>query len=76
MSSGAGAAIGVHEGITVLLHQAKRLPSLGDKLILLAIGVACFGVPLQIAFGLIRLIQRHLSRRATAYSLEGAASGA
>jgi ABC-type amino acid transport system permease subunit len=76
MSSGAGAAIGVREGITVLLQQAERLPSLGGKLLLFAIGVACFGIPLQIAFGLTRLIQHHLYRRAAAYNLEGAASGA
>jgi ABC-type amino acid transport system permease subunit len=74
MSSGAGAAIGVREGITVLLHQAERLPALGDKLVLFAIGVACFGIPLQIAFGLTRLVQRHLSRRAAAYGSEAAAT--
>lgn len=64
MSSGAGAAIGVKEGITVILRQAERLPSLGDKLILFAIGVACFGIPLQAAFALIRLVQHHLGRTA------------
>lgn len=76
MSSGAGTAIGVREGITVLLHQAERLPSLGGKLVLFAIGVACFGIPLQIAFALTRLVQNRLGRRAAAYTLEGAPSGA
>jgi hypothetical protein len=76
MSSGAGAAIGVHEGITVLLQHAEHLPTLGDKLLLFAIGVACFGIPLQIAFGLTRLLQHRLSRRAAAYRPEGATSSA
>jgi hypothetical protein len=76
MSSGTATAIGVREGITVLLQHAERMPSLGLKLAVFAIGVACFGIPLQIAFGLTRLIQRHLGRRAAAYSLESAASGA
>lgn len=62
MSSGAGAAIGVNEGIAVLLRQAELLPSLGDRLVLFAIGVAAFGIPLQIGFALIRALQRHLSR--------------
>lgn len=62
MSSGAGAAIGVNEGIAVLLRQAELLPSLGDRLVLFAIGVAAFGIPLQIGFALIKVLQRRLSR--------------
>jgi hypothetical protein len=69
MSSGSGAAIGVTEGITVLLHQAELLPSLGGKLMFFAVGVACFGIPLQAAFALIRLIQRRLGRIAIRNSL-------
>ena len=76
MSSGTGTAIGVREGITVLLHQAELMPSLDHKLLVFAIGVACFGVPLQIAFAVTRLIQNRLGRRAAAYSLDGAASSA
>ncbi len=76
MSSSAGTAIGVREGITVLLQQAERMPTLGQKLVLFAIGVACFGIPLQIAFGLTRLVQNRLGRRAAAYSLQSAATGA
>ena len=60
MSSSAGAAIGVPEGVAVILRQAEKLPSLGDMLVLFAIGVTCFGIPLQAGFALIRLIQRHL----------------
>ena len=39
MSSSAGAAIGVTEGITVILRQAEQLPALGDRLVLFAIGM-------------------------------------
>jgi len=62
MSSSAGAAIGVPEGVAVILRQAEKLPSLGDMLVLFAIGVACFGIPLQAGLALIRLVQRRLGR--------------
>ncbi len=62
MSSSAGAAIGVTEGIAVILRQAELLPSLGDKLALFAIGVVFFGIPLQAGFAVMSLIQRRLSR--------------
>lgn len=62
MSSGAGAAIGVTEGIAVILRQAEHLPGLDDKLLLFAFGIALFGIPLQAAFYLIRVLQARLSR--------------
>jgi hypothetical protein len=62
MSSSAGAAIGVPEGVAVILRQAEKLPSLGDMLVLFAIGVVCFGFPLQAGFAVIRLIQHCLGR--------------
>ena len=62
MSSSAGAAIGVTEGITVILRQAEKLPALDERLVLFAIGVVMFGIPLQLAFVLISLIQKRLSR--------------
>jgi hypothetical protein len=65
MSSSAGAAIGVTEGITTILREAERLPSLGDKLVLFAIGIVFFGVALQAGFAIIRILQRHLGRLAT-----------
>jgi ABC-type arginine transport system permease subunit len=65
MSSSAGAAIGVTEGIAVILHQAEYLPSLGGKLALFAVGIAFFGVPLQIGFAVLTMIQRRLGRIAT-----------
>ena len=65
MSSGAGAAIGVPEGIAVILRQAEQLPTLGDKLMLFAIGVAFFGIPLQLCFAGMSLAQRRLTRLVT-----------
>ena len=62
MSSSAGAAIGVPEGITIILRQAEQLPSLGDKLALFAVGILFFGIPLQAGFAVMSLFQRRLSR--------------
>jgi len=64
MSSSAGAAIGVPEGIAVILREAELMPTLGDKMVLFAIGILCFGVTLQAGFALMRLLQRHLGRLA------------
>ena len=65
MSSSAGAAIGVGEGIAVILREAERLPSLGDKFILFAIGIACFGIALQAGFALVNLVKRRLGHLVT-----------
>jgi len=65
MSSSAGAAIGVTEGIAVILREAVLLPSLGGKLVVFAIGILFFGITLQAGFALMRLLQRHLCRLAT-----------
>lgn len=65
MSSSAGAAIGVTEGIAVILREAVLLPALFDKLVLFAIGILFFGVTLQAGFAIIRVLQRHLGRLAT-----------
>ncbi len=64
MSSSVGAAIGVHEGIAVLLHEAEHLHAFGDKLVLFAIGVGCFGIPLQATLAATRFMQNHLGDRA------------
>ena len=56
MSSSAGAAIGVTEGIAVILRESVLLPSLGDKLVLFAIGILFFGITLQAGFALMRLL--------------------
>jgi hypothetical protein len=63
MSSGAAAAIGVPEGISIILRQAEQLPALADRLVLFAFGIVLFGVPLQLGLALIRWLQRELGRR-------------
>jgi len=65
MSSSAGAAIGVVEGITVILRQAEHLPTLGDKLVLFAIGIVFFGIPLQAGFVLMSFLHSYLRRTVT-----------
>ena len=64
MSSSAGAAIGVSEGIAVILREAERMPTLGDKMVLFTIGIVCFGITLQAGFALMRLLQHRLGRLA------------
>lgn len=63
MSSSTGAAIGVSEGIAVILREAERMATLADKLVLFAVGVLCFGAVLQGGFALINLLHRRISRR-------------
>ena len=63
MASGAAAAIGVPEGISMMVREAALLPTLGDRLIVFAIGIVLFGVPLQIGLALMRWLQRELGRR-------------
>jgi len=62
MSSSAGAAIGVTEGITVILRQAEQLASFADRLVLFALGIVLFGIPLQAGFVLMSLFQRRFGR--------------
>jgi ABC-type arginine transport system permease subunit len=64
MSSSAGAAIGVTEGIAVILREAEQMPTLADKLVLFGIGIFFFGMALQAGFALVRALQRHLGRLA------------
>lgn len=64
MSSSAGAAIGVSEGITIILRQAEQLPTLADRLALFAVGIVLFGIPLQAGFAIMSFIQRRLGRLA------------
>jgi hypothetical protein len=67
MSSSVGAAIGVPEGIAVLLREAEKMPTLGGMLVLFAIGVISFGIPLQAGFAAIRWLQRRLGHAAQRY---------
>lgn len=63
MSSSTGAAIGVNEGVAVVLREADRWPALGDKLVVFAIGVFAFGVVFQSGFAVVRLTLAWLGRR-------------
>ena len=58
--AGAAAAIGVPEGISVILREAAVLPALGDRLIVFATGIVLFGVPLQLGLAFMRWLQREL----------------
>ena len=62
MSSSAGAAIGVPEAISMILRQAQKLHSIGGMLVLFMIGIVCFGVPMQLGFAAVRMLQRRLAR--------------
>ena len=62
MSSSAGAAIGVGEGIAVILREAERLPSTQEKFVLFAIGIACFGIALQAGFAMINLLKHQIGK--------------
>ncbi len=63
MSSGAGAAIGVSEGVAVVLREAERWPMLAEKLVVFASGVICFGLVFQTGFALVRLARGRLDSR-------------
>ena len=62
MSSSVGAAIGVTEGITVIRRQAEQLPSFDERLVLFAVGIVLFGIPLQAGFVVMSLFQRRFGR--------------
>ncbi|MEA2738130.1 MAG: hypothetical protein QOH05_1437 [Acetobacteraceae bacterium] len=61
MASSAGAAIGVTEGISVIVSQSERLPSLADRMELFAIGVLLFAVTLQGGFMIVSILRYRLS---------------
>src|SRR5260370_26281825 len=56
MSSSAGVAVCVAEGITVILRQADQLPTLDDRLGLFAIRLVLFRTPLHRGFAIIRFV--------------------
>jgi ABC-type amino acid transport system permease subunit len=60
MSSSVGAAIGVSEGITVILRQAERLPLFVHRLELFGIGILLFGITLQGGLAAVNVVRRHL----------------
>jgi hypothetical protein len=57
MSSSAGAAIGVTEGVTTLLRYASRIDSIQERLMLYAIGILFFGIVMQTGFALINRLR-------------------
>jgi hypothetical protein len=63
MSSGSAAAIGVKEGISVILRQADRFPSVLDRLWVFAIGVFVYGLLLQTGFLVVMALRRYLAHR-------------
>jgi hypothetical protein len=73
MSSSAGAAIGVNEGVMTLLRYASRLESTQERLLLSAVGILFFGIIMQTAFALINRLRTVLiarvSKRAESLSL-------
>lgn len=62
MSSSAGVAIGVNEGVAVVLREAERQATLGDQMLVFAVGVFAFGAVFQIGFALVRIMMRRLGR--------------
>lgn len=64
MSSGAAAAIGVTDGIAVILRQANTLSSLSQRLLLFALGILVFGAILQSGFLAIDGLRAVMTRRA------------
>ena len=75
MSSGAGAAIGVSEGVAVVLREAEHWPMQSSKLLVFGSGVACFGLVFQTGFALVRLARGRLNspRPATVAAIPAAA---
>jgi ABC-type proline/glycine betaine transport system permease subunit len=65
MSSASAAAIGVPEGIAVILRQADQFPSVSDRLWVFAIGVGVYGLILQTGFLLVMELRRFLAHRVT-----------
>lgn len=65
MSSSAGVAIGVNEGVAVVLREAETYPSFGDQMLVYAIGVCAFGIVFQIGFACVRIMMRLLQASGT-----------
>jgi hypothetical protein len=63
MSSGFGAAVGVSEAVSATMHQAERLPALGDRILLFAVAIAFFAAVVGPLNVLGRLAVRRLISR-------------
>ena len=66
MSSGFGAAIGVSEAVGVTMHEAERLHSAGERIVLFIIAIALFVAVFRSANVLIGYLVRRLSAGAVA----------
>jgi len=62
MSSSAGVAIGVNEGVAVILQEAELQVTLGERMIVFAIGAFAFGALFQLGFAVVWAIIWYLSR--------------
>jgi ABC-type arginine transport system permease subunit len=65
LSSGAGAAVGVVEAITVTLRETERLPEVRDRIVLMLVVMLFFIVALQTIYYAIDLLRLRLTRRVT-----------
>lgn len=61
MSSSVGVAIGVNEGVAVVLREAETYSAFGDQMLVYGVGVFAFGAFFQIGFACVRLMMRLLS---------------
>lgn len=60
MSSGIGAAIGVHEGISIIIRQAERTSGLLPRMIVYAVGIVVFGLVTRFGFLLAETLKSAL----------------
>jgi ABC-type amino acid transport system permease subunit len=63
MSSSAGVAIGVQEGVAVVLQQAELQDTHGERMLVFAVGVFAFGAIFQVGFAVVRTMMWYLSRK-------------
>ena len=62
MASSAAAAIGVPEGVALVLREADKLSLVSDKLMLFGFTIVFFGIILQLGYYLANLLQRFLGK--------------
>ena len=75
MASGSAAAIGVSEGIAVILREAGNFTSIADRLWVFAIGVVAYGLILQSGFLTVMAVKSYLAGRAMARQVVAWSSG-
>ena len=63
MSSGIAAAIGVQEGISIILRQANAMASFSQELGVYALGILVFGLILQTGLLAVTALRRYASTR-------------